>query len=76
MALREGDPMLVLSRKPDESIKIGEQVQVRVIRIARGRVWLGIDAPRHLRIIRHEIQISRQAAEQRDAADTALGSDQ
>lgn len=48
--------MLVLSRHPDESLKIGDQIEIRVLRVASGRVWLGIDAPRHVQIVRDEIR--------------------
>jgi carbon storage regulator CsrA len=43
--------MLVLSRKPDQSIKIGDQIEIRIVRVAGGHIWLGIDAPRHVRIL-------------------------
>jgi carbon storage regulator len=47
--------MLVLSRKAGESIKIGDGITVVVNRIAGNRVTLGLEAPRHLRIIRGEL---------------------
>ena len=37
--------MLILTRKRDESIKIGESIVIRVIRTGRGSVKIGIDAP-------------------------------
>ncbi|MBM4076326.1 MAG: carbon storage regulator [Planctomycetes bacterium] len=47
--------MLVLSRKIDQSIKIGENVVVKVIRMANGGVSLGIEAPDNVRILRTEL---------------------
>jgi carbon storage regulator len=52
-------PMLVLSRKVGESIYIGEgpqQVRVMLIEIQRGKVRLGIDAPRTVPIYREELR--------------------
>jgi len=47
--------MLVLSRKLDESIVIGDDIVVKVISIENGSVKLGIDAPKSVSIIRSEL---------------------
>ena len=47
--------MLVLSRKLNESIVIGDDVVVKVISIEKGVRKLGIDAPRDITIIRNEL---------------------
>ena len=47
--------MLVLSRKLNESIVIGDDVVVKVISIEKGVIKLGIDAPREITIIRNEL---------------------
>ena len=47
--------MLVLARKVDESILIGENIHVKVISIEKGVVKLGIDAPSDITIIRDEL---------------------
>lgn len=47
--------MLVLTRKLGEAIMIGDDVEVCVVRIEHDAVKLGIQAPRHLSIYRHEI---------------------
>lgn len=44
--------MLVLSRKENEEIVIDGNVVVTVVNIRKGRVRLGIDAPRHVPIHR------------------------
>jgi carbon storage regulator len=46
--------MLVLQREPEQSILIGEDIVVTVLRIEHGRVRLGIDAPRDVQIIRDD----------------------
>lgn len=48
--------MLVFSRQLDESIKIGDQVQIRVVRVTASRVLLGIEAPRRVRVVRDEVR--------------------
>ena len=47
--------MLVLSRKPGESIQIDENISVTVSEVRGGRVRLSIDAPRSVRIVRTEV---------------------
>jgi len=50
--------VLVLSRKVNERIQIGDQIVVTVVRIADGAVRLGIDAPAEMAIVRREIKPS------------------
>ncbi len=47
--------MLVLARKLDESIVIGENIVVKVISIEKGVVKLGIEAPSSVSILRSEL---------------------
>lgn len=47
--------MLVLTRAKDETILIGHDIEVRVIRLSRGRVKLGITAPQHVNVVRSEL---------------------
>jgi len=47
--------MLVLTRKPDESIQIGEDVTITIVKVTGNKVRLGIDAPSHIRVIRSEL---------------------
>jgi carbon storage regulator CsrA len=47
--------MLVLARKIDESIVIGDNIVVKVISIEKGIVKLGIEAPSDISIIRNEL---------------------
>lgn len=56
--------MLVLSRKKDEKICIGDNITLMVIEIRGGTVRLGIDAPRDVIVHREEIieRIKQEAA--------------
>lgn len=47
--------MLVLARRPSESIKIGDSIIIKVIAIRGGQVKLGIEAPIGLRVVRTEV---------------------
>lgn len=47
--------MLVLTRKVDESISIGDDIVVKVIGVEGTQVKLGIDAPRNVRVLRQEV---------------------
>lgn len=47
--------MLVLSRKIDQRIMIGNDIVITVCQLATSRVSLGIDAPKNLAIAREEI---------------------
>ena len=47
--------MLVLARKLDESIVIGEDIVIKVISIDKGVVKLGIEAPKSVSIMRSEL---------------------
>ena len=47
--------MLVLTRRPGESIVVGEDIVITVIEIKGGQVRIGIDAPRSVEVYREEI---------------------
>jgi carbon storage regulator len=56
--------MLVLSRKPGESIVIDDRIVVTVVQIGGGRIRLGIEAPREVPILRSEVYAADRRAEQ------------
>lgn len=47
--------MLILSRAPGERIMVGDNVVLTVIKVEKGRVHIGIDAPREVPVHREEI---------------------
>ncbi len=47
--------MLVLSRKPEQEIYIGENIKITVLRVKGNTIRLGIDAPRDVHVLRGEI---------------------
>lgn len=47
--------MLVLSRKVNERIQIGDDITITVVRLSTGSVRIGIEAPSHMTILRNEL---------------------
>jgi carbon storage regulator len=47
--------MLILTRKLGESISIGNDINVTILRVSGRKVRIGIEAPRHVTILREEI---------------------
>jgi carbon storage regulator len=52
---REEPIMLVLSRRDGEQIVVGDNVIIKVLAVAHGRVRVGIEAPRNVQVRRSEI---------------------
>jgi carbon storage regulator len=50
--------MLVLTRKTNQSIMIGDDVEVSVLAVSRDKIRLGITAPRDVPVFRKEVYIS------------------
>lgn len=63
--------MLVIQRRPEEQIRIGEHITVRVLGISGNSVRLGISAPREVPVHREEVY----EAIQRENAAAAQGPD-
>jgi carbon storage regulator len=52
--------MLVLTRKQNESIMIGDDIEVSVLAVAREKVRIGIEAPRDVPVFRKEVYLEIQ----------------
>ncbi|MCP1492524.1 carbon storage regulator [Peribacillus frigoritolerans] len=52
--------MLVLTRKPNEAIMIGDDIEITILSIEGDQIKLGIDAPKNVDIHRKEIYLSIQ----------------
>lgn len=55
--------MLVLTRKKDEKILIGDDIEILVISCGNGKVKLGIDAPKNVPVDREEVRQAKLAGE-------------
>jgi carbon storage regulator len=60
--------MLVLTRRPNQALRVGANVEIRVVRIEGDRVVLGITAPRHVAVVRSEL-VEEVSGEVLDASD-------
>ena len=49
--------MLVLSRKEGERLSIGNDITIVVSKVSGNRVTIGIEAPKHVKIVRSELTI-------------------
>lgn len=47
--------MLVLTRRIGESIKIDDDITIKLLRTWGRTAWIGIGAPRHVQIVREEL---------------------
>jgi carbon storage regulator len=47
--------MLILSRKTEESIVIGDSITIKILGIQEGQVKIGIDAPKDIKVYRTEV---------------------
>jgi carbon storage regulator len=60
--------MLVLSRRPGESILIGRDIEIVVLAVDGLQVRVGINAPREITVLRRELQEQVQAENRRAVA--------
>jgi carbon storage regulator len=70
--------MLILTRKPAETIQIGDDIVIKVIRTGSGSVKIGIEAPRQVPVMRGELLGNRKPGQvaHPTAASACLLSDQ
>ena len=59
--------MLILTRKVEQGIVIDEHTRVRVLSIDGERVKIGIEAPKHITVLREEL-LNEVVGENREAA--------
>jgi carbon storage regulator CsrA len=59
------EPLLVLTRKPDQTIVVScreAEVRFKIIRCGRDKVAVGVEAPSNVKILRGELQDEKPAA--------------
>ena len=64
--------MLVLTRRENESIMIGDEIEVKVLDIKDSQIKIGIVAPRDVAVHRREVYLAIQAENQEAAAPADL----
>ena len=65
--------MLILTRRVGETVMIGEEVTVTVLRVKGNQVRLGVNAPKTISVQREEIfhRIKQESAEDAETAQTS-----
>ncbi|MGP4105574.1 carbon storage regulator CsrA [Virgibacillus sp. L01] len=63
--------MLVLTRKHNESIQIGDDIEIKVLAVEGDQIKLGIDAPKSVDIHRKEVYLDIQN-QNNEAANVSL----
>jgi carbon storage regulator len=53
--------MLVLTRKDGETLLIGDQVKITIVKSKNGSVKVGVEAPKDVKVLREELQSSTEA---------------
>ena len=61
--------MLVLSRKQNERIRVGDSVVVTIVRVSGDKVRIGIEAPPNVKVLRDELEVERLGEVTLDVAD-------
>jgi carbon storage regulator len=64
--------MLILSRKVNERVVIGDEITVSIIEIRGDQVRLGVNAPKTVKVFRQEIYDEIRAENQAAAAPSAI----
>ena len=60
--------MLVLTRKTNQSIMIGDEIEISVLGVSGDKVRIGISAPKNVPVFRKEVYVSIQAERATKAA--------
>ncbi|MFJ7663194.1 carbon storage regulator CsrA [Lysinibacillus sp. NPDC097162] len=68
--------MLVLSRKKDESIMIGDQIEIKILAVEGDQIKLGIVAPKTVKVHRSEVFEAIQAQNKEALASSSSFLDQ
>jgi carbon storage regulator len=58
--------MLVLTRKTNQSVMIGDEIEITVLAVSRDKIRLGITAPRDVPVFRKEVYLSIKDEENED----------
>ena len=61
--------MLVLTRKSNQSIMIGDDIEISVLAIMGEKVRIGIEAPRSVPVFRREVYVEIQEEETGDESE-------
>ncbi|WP_456452470.1 carbon storage regulator CsrA, partial [Hydrogenimonas sp.] len=71
---QQGETMLVLTRKQDEAIRIGDDIVIKIVATDKNSVRIGIEAPKEMTILREELvqAVTEENRKASQGADEAL----
>jgi carbon storage regulator len=72
---KRGNAMLVLTRKSNQSIMIGDDIEISVLSVMGDKVRIGIQAPRSVPVYRHEVYVAIQRERDDDLIDSQAPSE-
>jgi len=64
--------MLVLTRKVGESIKIGDDIYIRVVQVKGKQVRIGVEAPRETKVQREELKEKAQESQESSSSSESV----
>ena len=68
--------MLVLTRKSNQSIMIGDEIEISVLSVMGDKVRIGIQAPRSVPVYRREVYVAIQREREDELATEGLARDE
>ncbi len=66
--------MLVLSRKLGQSLVLGDDIRITIVKIDRNTVRVGVEAPRNVKVLREEVVRFEDMADHNEVVAPALAS--
>jgi carbon storage regulator len=72
---KEGISVLVLSRRVNQSIKIGDDIEIMIIEVRGDQVRVGVNAPRDVTVHRKEVYLQIQQENVKAASASANGAE-
>lgn len=64
--------MLILTRRPGEALRIGDDIRLVVLQSSSGKVRLGVEGPLDMRVLREELYSQVRAVNQQACVPTQL----
>lgn len=52
--------MLVITRKVNQKLYIGDNIEITVVSVSRGSAQIGIEAPREISVLREEVKLRNE----------------
>lgn len=60
--------MLIISRKPGQSIKINDNIEITIVEMSGDKVKIGIEAPKYVKVLRNELILTMEQNKQAAAS--------